>query len=771
MVKNLLFAGVLFVANLFAGYSIKTIDLLPRAGVTFNGAGPLLVRSDTLRNRIILANTLTSSLSVIDSRTHLVQNIPLAGRVPQHLKAEAMTIDEKKGDVYLIGTRCFFIVFVQQARSECIPTNKQFESIAVDENSGNVFLAGRESATLAFYHAKNKKLSYLPWLHKEEPMANLNATPPPPIRKVMADPRLKKIIAVDGNTSFLYLFDAQSGKQLSRRSLDLSKDGRWHLAGYNAFSHCLYLAIETTDRRVVQVARIGIESGRDDIVKLPELREGVGIIYNPNREEVYVPYDNAACVHVVDFKNPVQEVALPSFGNDATALDLHRQLLYVASWPQGDVEVVDLQTRKFFKRISHKGILPHMFNMAFSPHENLLYLPKGGTAVNGAFGAAVTTLDPDAESVDKIYTGWLPMDLIEWEKGKSFLVFNNEDQMVQIDDQQVLSSHRLPVEYPIQSAYTSEKDVYLSYGAHQSYWPNVYIWDARNGILTINKDFSYYDRRIPRQAQKIVLDKNGVLHFTQNPWGTEEQFLGNLPDPVRLFEIGTRILLGDQVDRETTQRMLQYDASLHRLYLARVAEKDSTVGVLQIIDPMQKKVLGRVSVGRCPADLAFDESNIYVANFQSNSVSIVDKNSFAVQNFSSGPQPLKLAVMNRAAWVILHQYNMLQEIKIGSEPMRIPAAGKPDNIFIWGDRLIITVHDSQTFTVLAFVPQTRTFESIIQLNYPYGDTSFDTGNASFYMSGQYGDVVYALNQAKVDSRGRLWLTDFLSGKVFVLGRQ
>jgi hypothetical protein len=36
------------------------------------------------------------------------------------------------------------------------------------------------------------------------------------------------------------------------------------------------------------------------------------------------------------------------------------------------------------------------------------------------------------------------------------------------------------------------------------------------------------------------------------------------------------------------------------------------------------------------------------------------------------------------------------------------------------------------------------------------------------MTGQFGDAVFELNRMKTASDGRLWITDFLSGKLFIL---
>ncbi|MFQ6618798.1 MAG: hypothetical protein ACE5QV_08940, partial [Fidelibacterota bacterium] len=34
--------------------------------------------------------------------------------------------------------------------------------------------------------------------------------------------------------------------------------------------------------------------------------------------------------------------------------------------------------------------------------------------------------------------------------------------------------------------------------------------------------------------------------------------------------------------------------------------------------------------------------------------------------------------------------------------------------------------------------------------------------------GQFGDALFAITRGRVDAGGRLWVTDFLSGKLFIL---
>ncbi len=771
--------------------SVTTIDFLKVPNVTINAAGPLIVKMDVHRNRLIVANTLSSSLSIIDGQTHSVENIPLEGRTLQHLKEEVMIISRRTGDVFLIGTKCFFIISPKKKSAIKIPTDIQFESITVDEATGNLFLAGRESKSLGFLKAPSTELKMLKWLDKCEDLINLNQTPPPPIRRVISDNELNQVVAIDGYTSTIYLFDAKSGKQLRSRPIELASGGRWHLAGYNEKDHFLFLVTETDRRKVVEAARIDIMGSNDAIVPLPEFSEGVGIRYNPRRDEVYISYDNHPSVHVVNFESggTLDEIKIPAYGNDGSAIDVGSDLLYIASWAFGEVDVIDLKTRRMLKRITGLGIIPHMFSIAFNPNNNLVYFPKGATAVNGTFGAALSVLDPRTEEVRKIHIGWAPVDLIELKSRNSFLIFNSEDQFAEVRADGSFDLHSLTYDYPIQAIQSPERDVYLSYGPHQSYWPTVYIWDAKNGILTIDpEDFTFYDRRIPRQAHKMVLDKNGVLYFTQNNWGKEEQFLGTLEDQIRVFESSKRIILGDEVKREITQRILHYDTDMHRLYLIRVGEGDDDPSLLQVIDLEEKKVIRTLSLGLTSTDLLIDHENLYISNFDSNSVSVINKKSFEISEIETGEKPLKLCRCGNRIYAINHIGNSLQEVngrgkgKIEEESKqkykgkeeetgkiyKIPYEGMPDNIFTWKDKVIITLHNSEAIFFVQFDPEEESFTLLHKREYPYGDTSFDSRNVSFYVKGQFGDALFTITKGKVDQDGRLWITDFLSGKLFIL---
>jgi YVTN family beta-propeller protein len=431
--------------------------------------------------------------------------------------------------------------------------------------------------------------------------------------------------------------------------------------------------------------------------------------------------------------------------------------------------VIDLDERKLLKRITGLGIIPHMFSLTFNPNNGQVYYPKGATAVNGTFGSAVSALDPATEKVRKIHLGWAPIELLELPDRGSFLVFNSEDQFAEVYPDGKYTLYDLPYDYPVQAAPSPDGNIYLSYGPHQSYWPTVYIWGAKNGILTIDPDdFSFYDRRIPRQAQDLAVDKDGVLYFTQNNWGDEPQFIGRLPDEVRLYDSRQRITPGDTVSREITQRLLEYDAQLHRLYLVRVGEKDEDPSVLQVVLPDSQKTLARVELGRTAADLIHDDKHIYVANFGSNTVSVINKRDFVVETIRTGRGPLKLARRSDGIYVINHLDNTLQRIGNQGGTVELPDAGHPDNLLIWKDRLVVITHSPKSLFINQFDPRTGKFERLHRQHYPFGETRFDSGNVSFYLNGQFGDVVFSLCQGRVGRGGRLWITDFLAGKLYII---
>ncbi len=74
--KIILSILLISIQGVFAAVTVRKVDFLAAAGLKVNGAGPLLVRMDAERNRLVVANTLTSSVSIIDCESRSVCNIP-----------------------------------------------------------------------------------------------------------------------------------------------------------------------------------------------------------------------------------------------------------------------------------------------------------------------------------------------------------------------------------------------------------------------------------------------------------------------------------------------------------------------------------------------------------------------------------------------------------------------------------------------------------------------------------------------------------------------
>ncbi|MDP7111744.1 MAG: hypothetical protein QGH45_07265, partial [Myxococcota bacterium] len=346
---------------------VEQLDLASEAGFPVNGLGPMLVRADPARNRVVVANTLSPTLTFIDGATDAVTSVEIGVRGLQHLKDEALAVRQEDGSVYLVAYRSLVIHDPDRPLSPPIPTLVQFESVAVDEATGNAFLAGRESGKLGFYDARRQRLKLLRWTDEGDALDNENQTPPPPLRKVVALPPAKpgkpgRIAAIDGFSATLTVFDAAKGRPGKKRSLPLEPGGRWHLAGVDPVSGHIYLVIETAERKAIQAARIHPDHDADDVVvPLPGFGEPVGMLYNVARGEVVIPYDNHPTLHVIEFGEggSLHDIAIPAFGNDATALTDDGGTLFVGSWAHGEVEEVDLAERRFVGRVQGQGILPH----------------------------------------------------------------------------------------------------------------------------------------------------------------------------------------------------------------------------------------------------------------------------------------------------------------------------------------------------------------------------------------------------------------------------
>jgi hypothetical protein len=241
-----------------------------------------------------------------------------------------------------------------------------------------------------------------------------------------------------------------------------------------------------------------------------------------------------------------------------------------------------------------------------------------------------------------------------------------------------------------------------------------------------------------------------------------------------------RVELEDTVSRETGQRLLEYDAATDWLLLARVGEKDGDPGILQVINAKNGKTVKRLEVGVTPTALAVDGENIYITGFDSNTLTVINKGDFSLRTLACGRQPLKIALAGGAVFVINHGDNTLCEFRLetpkGTAAMkpewrprahRIPFPGRPDQAVWCQGRLWIASHSADELLLFTFDPATTKFTLRHREKYPYGEPGFAGNNSSFFLRGQYGDGIYDLCRVRAGAGTSVWVSDFLSGKVFV----
>jgi YVTN family beta-propeller protein len=95
-----------------------------------------------------------------------------------------------------------------------------------------------------------------------------------------------------------------------------------------------------------------------------------------------------------------------------------------------------------------------------------------------------------------------------------------------------------------------------------------------------------------------------------------------------------------------------------------------TVGVnsVGIIDPKTNRVVGQVTVGNNPGDIAFGNGSAWVPNNGDNTISRIDQRSLAVvHSFAAGAEPRSVAVGSGAVWAFDAKYDVVERINPASD--------------------------------------------------------------------------------------------------------
>ena len=272
-------------------------------------------------------------------------------------------------------------------------------------------------------------------------------------------------------------------------------------------------------------------------------------------------------------------------------------------------------------------------------------------------------------------------------------------------------------------------------------------------------------------AQAMTLDNRGRLYTLQNNWGEEDQFLAVFPDAVREFDPGKRWKTGDRVTRETTQRLLAWDRDTDCLFLIRLGEKPGDPGIMQVISSSGGNLVRRLEVGRTPVDLCLAGDRARICAFDDHCLVEVDKNSGAVSRRNVGRHPVAIRSFGDDLFVLCQGDRTLWNIPGSPGPprvLRLGAAGVPTGLFVLKGRIWITLHDSGGLRLLRLDPEQKGFRTVLTAGYPYGKVTADQDNAAFFMRGQYGDCRYELCHMCVDQSGRIYLSDFLSGRLWII---
>jgi hypothetical protein len=85
------------------------------------------------------------------------------------------------------------------------------------------------------------------------------------------------------------------------------------------------------------------------------------------------------------------------------------------------------------------------------------------------------------------------------------------------------------------------------------------------------------------------------------------------------------------------------------------------------------------------------------------------------------------------------------------------------SICIWG-----AAHAKDSFELFEISPETGKVKTLFKQKFPYGEITFDQANSAFGERAQWADAIFRLTDLRQDAKGRLWMSDYLSGNVWIL---
>lgn len=753
---------------------ITEVDLLQQAGLDANALGPQVIMFDATHQRLVAACVNSSSLSLIETGTHRITNIPLPVRMPRRLHFQSVVIDSTTGQIFLAAEKKLVTVDPDSRTSQTVDLPGDFTSLAVDSQTGRVFLVGHDSGDVLVVDPKTQKVKTVNWTRPLAPPVWRVATPPPPIRKILIDAKLREAYLIDGATRRLVVVDLDNLTICRQREIRV-EDGcpRWHLAGADWENHWIYLALEAENRAARQVVRLNVLQNTDEIIDLPQMsREPQGVCASIKRQEVYIPLDNHPYLLVAHFKSSTADsIDVPRFGMDAAVVDDLRDQLWVTNWAQGTLYRIDLKTQKLNYIVPHFPVFPHMNHLAFDTVAGDLFVPTGAAAVNGTFGASLTVFNTFRNEFKHLPLGWGPVSLARQPQSDAVYVFGSDQEFAQIQPDGKPTFYKLPQSYAVQAVNSPDgKDVFVAYGPHSSSWPEPYIASTRHGIFRLGQNpIEITDLRTDRLAQKITFDRQGKLWALQNTWGFENPFVMIFaPD-----QPWQRLFLPDKMENEANFRLLVSDPERDQMYLVRVGDQAQQPGVLYIACTHPPEILATIALGLTPTDLCIQPASnqILISNFDSDSVTVIHRNDFSVSHRVTGSRPLSVGANPRTGetFAVNHLSRTISVWGATDRTIQLPGDAFPNNlrVDVPNNRLLVTAHAPDHFVLFEIIPGTGKVKTIFKSKFPYGEITFDQANSAFGERAQWADAIFRLTDFLKDARGRWWISDYLSGKVWI----
>ncbi|MHC4946050.1 MAG: YncE family protein [Planctomycetota bacterium] len=788
---------------------VITVDFLADMDLEANALAPQVVAVDFGRNRVFVACTNSSSVAVIEGGNYLYPtegklgigtlppgenfNVPVGSRMPRRLRDAGMKIMLWSGELLLLGDKQLIVVDPVKRTSRVIPLPGDYEAMAVYGASTFkwAMLVGRTRPDLAFVDILTEEVTLVPCMEPAPPLPFMAASAPPPIRFPFYDPFKSRIHVLDGIAAELITIDSKTLKVISIRKLPVDPVPRWHVAGgFYPQNDYIYMVLENERREAVCALAIDTVNGKDIKVDLPEKHtEPAGVNGDPIRGEVYIPYDNMKVIHVVTFgEEPrVEEIAVPDVGIDATAYDHTSRIMYAAGWKQAALYELDMKEKKRTLTVPFFPVFPHMNNMALNFFTRKLYVPSGSTAVNGTFGAAIHAFDTRRLDFSEIQTGWGPVSLVQKPGSDSFFVFGVEREFAEVAPDGSYVMHELPHPYPRQAILDPDgESVWVAYGPHSSWWPNYYINGTRTGIFKIDAQGKVIlNRTTPKLVQGMLFDKKGYLWALQNTWGKQEPFLIAYSDVIGTADEGRKawpkgwfdVRLPPKVDNECLLRLLALDVNSGLIYAGRAGNLSKDNGRVYAIEATTRTIKAEYEVSRTPTGMCVlpDRSIVYVANFDDDSISAIHARQGRVESIPVGKKPLAVAAHpgGDEIFVINHLAESLTRLDARTgrkKEIALPGGALPNNLLVDPEsgKVYITAHGPDEARIYRFDPDDGTVATLLIAAHPYGEVSFDQANAAFGLRGQWGDGIFRITDMALDGKGRLWVSDYLGGRLWIV---